>query len=142
MSAVSSVTSSSLKKTVHQSLQEPEIPKILGCIGCGLCDCALRRTLAPGAFQVRSPKNTGALVEAFLQVSPGLEVEKSQGPGARLDQVMDGKLFGDASLIPREPEIPKTLGCIGCGFCDRTLRRTLAPGIFQVRSPKNSGALV
>ena len=66
----------------------------------------------------------------------------SQGPGARLDQAVDGELFKDASVAPQEPEILKTSGYIGCGIDGNTHHGYLAPGIFQVRNPKNNGALV
>ena len=87
--------------------QEPEIPKTSGYIGHRFCDCALCRTLAPGTFWVRNPKNSGTLVETSpFCLSPGLDVGRSQDPGAHLDQAVDCEMCGDDGcfLGTRNPE--------------------------------------
>ena len=89
----------------------------------------------------KGQKDTPCNETSLFVSSPGLERERSQGLGARLDQVVDCELCGDNGcfLGTRNPE---NCGHIGCGIDDNTHHQCLAPGTFQVRNPENNGAWV
>ena len=86
-----------------------------GCFGCGSCDCALCRILAPWTFWIRNPENNGVLVETSPFVDPGLVLRRSESPGACLDQ--EAQIMLHMASLPVGTRNPENLGCIGCSVC-------------------------